>query len=277
MPAISKVISNGVSVGGYQFSAETVHHILVYGGIASAVFFCFYFIFVSMPKLLGLRRKPVDVEVRLPLRNFTTVATFRTSNAVSQSPSLRLRPDLPIHEYTFDHPRRASPVSVPPKVRTVEARALRGADYPRSPAASTHHTSLRNVISRSVSDVSSNVETKEVDSDIAQAFEGYSNILPPVEHLAPVFPSLNCIGPAYKGVVIPRFDTAPAPARAPPAIAAARKSKPLVNWGTVTHTLELSLRGNKLARTPFVKPKKSNVTINVIFPKTSAFYVENHL
>jgi hypothetical protein len=47
---------------------------------------------------------------------------------------------------------------------------------------------------------------------------------------------------------------------------------PLFNWGTVSHTLEKPLRGNKLQRAPFVRSHKRNVTTNVVFSKTSPFH-----
>ncbi|KAJ6545370.1 hypothetical protein B0H19DRAFT_1266816 [Mycena capillaripes] len=45
----------------------------------------------------------------------------------------------------------------------------------------------------------------------------------------------------------------------------------LFHWGSVTHTLEKPLRGNKLQRA-FAQSVKHNVNTNVVFHKTSPFY-----
>ncbi|KAJ7699626.1 hypothetical protein B0H17DRAFT_1328232 [Mycena rosella] len=267
MPAISEVLSRSVSVGSHSFSPKTVHRILVCGAIASAVLFVCCFVFVSVPKLLGPRRKSVDVE------------EVKCGVAVPQR--VYLRPDISLPEYPFDHPRRPSPAAPLPKARTA-GQASQIYRYPgncwnqerlagrQQRPEITRPSPLRNVTSRPLANAVLN-EPKVAKLNVAQVLETYSNTLPPADHLAPVFPSLDCIGPAFKFALVPILDTPPAPARASPA-KSTPKSTPLFKWGTVTHTLELPLRGNKMARAPLTKSRKNMVTTNVVFSKNSVFY-----
>ncbi|KAJ7291944.1 hypothetical protein C8J57DRAFT_1705333 [Mycena rebaudengoi] len=75
----------------------------------------------------------------------------------------------------------------------------------------------------------------------------------------------------YKCGLVHTLDVRPEPIP-PIAIVAPRPEKPLVEWGTESYTLALPLRGNKLARKPYVWCPKAKVTTNVVFSKTSPFH-----
>ncbi|KAJ7672834.1 hypothetical protein B0H17DRAFT_1208547 [Mycena rosella] len=270
MPALPQILA-GASVGGHDFSPETVHRFLMCGGIISVALLVCCFLFMSVPKLLGPRLKRVEVEAvkcYIPVPN-----------------CVHLRSDVSIPEYPFDHPRRPSSIASLPTARAARPASQiyrypgncwnqeHLAGRPSRPRVAPRPSPLRTVVTCSVSGESSaNIERKFAKSDVAQVPEAYSNALPPASHLAPVFPSLDCIGPAFKFACIPTVDTRPAPARAAPARPTPRPVTPLFKWGTVTHTLELPLRGNKMARTPFAKATKNTVTTNFVFSKTSVFY-----
>jgi hypothetical protein len=82
----------------------------------------------------------------------------------------------------------------------------------------------------------------------------------------------------FKFGLVHTIDTTPAPVvkLAPAPEESSSTPTPLFNWGSVSHTLERPLRGNKLQRPPFrvVRSHRRNgaVTTNVVFPKESPFY-----
>jgi hypothetical protein len=75
----------------------------------------------------------------------------------------------------------------------------------------------------------------------------------------------------FKFGLVHTLDVHPEPVP-PVIIVAPRPEKPLVEWGTESYTLALPLRGNKLARKPYVWCPKAKVATNVVFSKTSPFY-----
>ncbi|KAJ7463714.1 hypothetical protein FB451DRAFT_1403729 [Mycena latifolia] len=217
---------------------------------------------VAVLKLVGHRRKRAALKTTASLPCHLTVPA-----------PARLHPDMSVPQYPFDHSRRTIHVAALPKARTA-GKAYNIYRYPgncwhqehlaprvQSPPSAAHghqvpspvHTAAQHQVSEAIVAVGNKV----VKSVIAQAPEASSDRLP-----------LQACSHARHG-----------PAPAPVSVEAvkvkvkeARPAEPLVNWRTVKHTLELPLRGNKLARTPFVRSKKVNITINMVFCKTLAFY-----
>ncbi|KAJ7463701.1 hypothetical protein FB451DRAFT_1403718 [Mycena latifolia] len=193
----------------------------------------------------------------------------------------RLRADISILEYPFDHPRLAVSVAALPKARTA------GATYnvtPRAPCAAPPSAARGRqapspVAQSRVSEIIVAAENKVVKSEIAQAPEASSDTFPPAASLAPLhFPGSTPWTPPLSSDWFMR-SIRPLRPRPPVSVAQVkvketRSAAPLVKWGTVTHTLELPLRGNKLAWTPFFRSTKFNVTTNVIFPRSSIFYAD---
>ncbi|KAJ7216886.1 hypothetical protein C8J57DRAFT_1255089 [Mycena rebaudengoi] len=94
-------------------------------------------------------------------------------------------------------------------------------------------------------------------------------------HPVPERPQASLPSPAtavdFKFGLVHTLDVRPEPVPPVP-IVAPHPERPLVDWGTKSYTLALPLRGNKIARKPYVWCPRAKVTTNVVSSKTSPFY-----
>ncbi|KAJ7146568.1 hypothetical protein C8R44DRAFT_973322 [Mycena epipterygia] len=267
MPSIGRVLSQGVSINGHNFSPATVDTILLCGG-GTALILLSYLMVVSILRCFS-RKPKFDVE-----------ADSMAPACRLKAPVLaRLRPDISFPESTF--PVRSYPGSITPvpKARTA-GQTFDVYRYPGNCWNQEHSSGraqgrralpspLRTVL-RPISELE--VVNKDEVSKLAQVPEAFSSadvlfVADASTTASPqVFQSwVDTMGSDFK------FGHS-TPARVSPVKAKVLKAEArLVNWGPI-HTLELPLRGNKMARAPFVKSTKLNVSTNVVFSKTSPFY-----
>ncbi|KAJ7144092.1 hypothetical protein C8R44DRAFT_725080 [Mycena epipterygia] len=269
MPSIGRVLSQGVSIKGHNFSPATVDTILFCGG-GTVLVLLSYFMVVSILRLFGLKSK-VDVEAD------STAPACRLKAPVLA----RLRPDISFPESTLPTRSHLGSSAPFPKARTAgptfdvyrypgncwsqehsSRRALQGRHALPSP--------LRTFL-RPIPELEVAVNKDEV-SKLAQVSEAFSSadvlfVADASTTASPqVFQSwVDSMGPDFK------FGHSTAARVSPVKPKVLKAEARLVNWGPI-HTLELPLRGNKMARTPFVKSTKLNVSTNVVFAKTSPFY-----
>ncbi|KAJ7146562.1 hypothetical protein C8R44DRAFT_845667 [Mycena epipterygia] len=268
MPSIGRVLFQGVSINGHNFSPATVDTILLCGG-GTALILVSYLMVVSILRLFS-RKPKFDVEAD----------SMAPACRLKAPVPARLRPDIYIPESTL--PALPYPGSVTPVPKAWTAgQTFDVYRYPgncwnqehSSRRAQGRHalpSTLRTVL-RPIPELEVAVNKNEV-SKLAQVPEAFSsaNVLFVADASTTVTPQvfhswIDTMGTDFK------FGHATAARVSPVKPKVLKPEARLVNWGPI-HTLELPLRGNKMARTPFVKSTKLNVSTNVVFSKTSPFY-----
>ncbi|KAJ7927524.1 hypothetical protein B0H13DRAFT_2554923 [Mycena leptocephala] len=299
MPALPNSQYNGISIGGHNTSSLGVRQFLIGTGIGASAFVllaCVVLVYVRwMRRSTSPRCKATTPSVHL-----------------ARPPAARLRPDITFPELPFAPRPRPNAVAAPPKTRVFgpicevyrySGHWLAGPN-PSSPKQTVNKSSSlvnRPVPQRQVPQQFADQAVKQpqiettfsperllalwdsavylhqVADDVVGA---HPDALPLEDRFTQAdaqisFPWVSSSNAAadFKFGLVHSIDTTPAPVvkLSPPAPEDALPT-PLFNWGTISHTLEKPLRGNKLQRAPFVRSHRRNVTTNVIFPKTSPFY-----
>ncbi|KAJ6595635.1 hypothetical protein DFH09DRAFT_1272933 [Mycena vulgaris] len=302
MPAILSDRSAGISIGGHIFSSTDLQRIFIGAGSITGFLSLLlsYVVLISVPKLASWGRpKSSDSQGQATM--------FSRGNLTRHAPA-RLRPDISRPEFPFPPRPRLTAVAALPKARTT-GPVVDVYRYPcncwngehlagRQPLGAQKAVSARPAVKKRTppplvkfrrafsylfpEDLMALWESAAHLHQLADDVVGaHPDALPLAERFAPVapqvsFPWVSSMGTDFKFGLVHMIDTSPARV-SPPVQIAPKAEEPiqesaLFKWGSITHTLELPLRGNKMQRAPFVRSTKHNVTTNVVFPKSSPFY-----
>ncbi|KAJ7159093.1 hypothetical protein C8R43DRAFT_948437 [Mycena crocata] len=261
MRSISQFLSESFTFGGHGFSAHTVGLFFLVGGIAAAMTALWYLVLVIVPKMVA-RRKKRSQEKR--------VAFDYTPSLLARPASAHLGLDTAYLESPFRMSRGGTSLASPPKART------RGdAPFVRhlGPCWNGEHlshvkarTRLAHIVvpPRTASAPQAPTPAERAALHLAHIADdvvgAHPDAIPYADRVAPSaqqpsFPWVTTAGADFKFGLVHTIDTTPV--RIPVKVKKVKEDKPIVNWGTVTHTLALPLRGNKLALDPVtIKAKK---------------------
>ncbi|KAJ7159100.1 hypothetical protein C8R43DRAFT_948443 [Mycena crocata] len=246
MRSVTAFLSESFAFGGHGFSAHTIGLLFLVGGIAAAIIALWYFVLVIVPKIVA-RRKKCSQEKRA---------------AFDCTPSLLARPasaHLGLDTAYLESPRTLSPHS---------ARTRGDAPFVRHLGPCWNGEYLAHVKARSrlahiivaprvASAPEAPTPVEKAALHLAQIADdvvgAHPDAIPYADRVAAPyqsssFPWVTTAGTDFKFGLVHTIDTTPV--RVPVKVKKVKEDKPIVNWGTVTHTLALPLRGNKLALDP---------------------------
>ncbi|KAJ7487322.1 hypothetical protein B0H11DRAFT_2402447 [Mycena galericulata] len=238
MPALLDIKPTRISIAGHVFSSESVHRFFLYGGLSAVLLLGCYFGAVAVSKFLGRRRKCPKAE---PFK-------CRLAGPIAD----RLRPNISMPESPFaPRPLPASqPIAFPAPAR----RAAFSPGIHRYPGNcwQQEYRSLVKPISQ-YSETGARGREAPSPRSLRTAIRNMPDSQGPIDRVGMLASEMVKV----KASIKEKTDTG---------------RVELYKWGTVTHTLEMPLRGNKMARQAFAKSKKHNITTNVVFSRDSPFY-----
>ncbi|KAJ7510910.1 hypothetical protein B0H11DRAFT_1900257 [Mycena galericulata] len=259
MPALLDIKPTGISIAGHVFSSESVHRFFLYGGFSAVLLFVSYFGAVAVFKFIGRSRKRSEIEVWLqavdPLNSLNVADKngFQPVKCRLATPmAARLRPDISVPESPFaPRPFAGSPPIAFPAPAHAAALSPGIHRYPGNCWQQEYRSPVKPVSQYS----ETGARGREVPSprSLRTAIRNMPDSQGPIDRVGILASEMVKV----KASIKEKTDTG---------------RVELYKWGTVTHTLEMPLRGNKMARQAFAKSKKNNVTTNVVFSKGSPFY-----
>ncbi|KAJ7487318.1 hypothetical protein B0H11DRAFT_2278881 [Mycena galericulata] len=238
MPALLDIKPTGISIAGHVFSSEPVHRFFLYGGLSAVLLFVCYFGAVAVFQFIGRSRKRSEIEP-VKCRLATPMAA-------------RLRPDISVPESPFaPRPFPGSPPIAFPAPAHAAALSPGIHRYPGNCWQQEYRSPVKPVSQYS----ETGARGREVPSprSLRTAIRNMPDSQGPIDRVGILASEMVKV----KASIKEKTDTG---------------RVELYKWGTVTHTLEMPLRGNKMARQAFAKSKKNNVTTNIVFSKGSPFY-----
>ncbi|KAJ7487300.1 hypothetical protein B0H11DRAFT_1913462 [Mycena galericulata] len=238
MPALLDIQPAGISIAGHMFSSESVHRFFLYGGISVVLLLVCYFGLVAVFKFIGRSRKRSEIE---PIKCHLAAPI-----------AARLRPDISVPESPFA-PRPlpgSQPIAFPAPARTA-AFSPGIHRYPGNCWRQEYRSPVKPI--SQYSETGARGHEAPSPRSLRTAIRNMPDSQGPIDRVGKLASEMVKV----KASIKEKTDTA---------------RVELYKWGTVTHTLEMPLRGNKMARQAFEKSKKHNVTTNVVFSKDSPFY-----